>query len=88
MCKGRLGVGAREGTVARHPGLGERAAPRRFFLLLLATGLELGHVARDSSAGVAVPSRAGRVGGLAWSSCRGRRDGVEEKSEDTTQTSR
>lgn len=50
--------------------------------------LALGRVARHSSAGVAVPSRARRVGGPAWSSRPGRRDGVEEKSEDTTQTSR
>lgn len=68
MCKGRPGVGAHKGIVAHHPGLGELAAPRRFFLLLLATGLELGRVARHSSAGVAVPWRARRVGGLAWSS--------------------
>lgn len=87
MCKGRPRLGARKGTVARHPGLGELAAPRGFFLLLLATALELGRGARHSSAGVAAPSRARRVGGPAWSSRRGRRDGVEEKSEDTTQTS-
>lgn len=35
--------------MVRHPGLGEQAAPRRFFLLLPATGLEPGHAARHSS---------------------------------------
>lgn len=33
--KGRPGVGALKGTMARHPGPGELAAPRRFFLPLL-----------------------------------------------------
>lgn len=65
-----------------------QAGPCRFFLLLLPTGLELDHVARHSSASITVPSRARRVGGLVWSSCRGRRDDVEKKSEDTRQTSR
>lgn len=64
---------------AHHPDQGEQAAPCRFLLLFLATGLEQGP--RHSSAGAVVPSRAGRAGGLAWSSRRGRRDGVEDKVE-------
>lgn len=70
-------VRAHKGMVAHHPDQGGAGSSMQILLLLLAMGLERGP--RHSSAGAVVPSRAGRVGGLAWSPCRGRRDGVEDK---------